>query len=36
MESKVFIKLIRVIVERISKRSRFVSDGLFYRKLFKN
>ena len=34
MESEVFIKLMRVIVERMSKRSRFVSDGLFYRALF--
>lgn len=34
MESYVFIKLIDTIIERTTKRSRFVSDQLFYR-LFK-
>lgn len=33
-ESYTFIKLIRVVYERISKRSRFVSDGLLHRALF--
>uniref|UniRef100_A0A183C9E3 E3 ubiquitin-protein ligase n=1 Tax=Globodera pallida TaxID=36090 RepID=A0A183C9E3_GLOPA len=34
MESDLFVKLIRVVFERVAKRSRFVSDGLFYRTLF--
>lgn len=34
MESDVFVKLLRVVIERISKRSRFVSEGLFHRTLF--
>lgn len=33
-ESYTLIRLIRVVFERISKRSRFVSDGLFHRALF--
>lgn len=34
MESDIFINLLHVIVERVNKRSRFASDGLFYRTLF--
>ncbi|CAK5066505.1 unnamed protein product [Meloidogyne enterolobii] len=34
MESYVFIKLIDTIIERTTRRSRFVSDQLFYRAIF--
>ncbi|KAL3116459.1 hypothetical protein niasHT_006906 [Heterodera trifolii] len=34
VESDLFIKLLRVVFERVAKRSRFVSEGLFYRALF--
>uniref|UniRef100_A0A1I8B9X3 E3 ubiquitin-protein ligase n=1 Tax=Meloidogyne hapla TaxID=6305 RepID=A0A1I8B9X3_MELHA len=34
MESDVFIKLIHTIIERTTRRSRFVSDQLFYRAIF--
>uniref|UniRef100_A0A915DHW0 E3 ubiquitin-protein ligase n=1 Tax=Ditylenchus dipsaci TaxID=166011 RepID=A0A915DHW0_9BILA len=33
-ESDLFVKLLRVVFERVAKRSRFASDGCFHRALF--
>lgn len=34
LESPVLIKLLRLIFERVGRRSRFVGDGLFHRALY--